>query len=210
MKKLTHYLIYGTVVSLCLCTSCLESESKKLKAYESDKCKETSGGKTVLFGGVPWGSSRDQVIAAMGKQPTFTDNHTVVFDDHISEMPVHAIFLFADNQLTRGKYIFTTRHPAENTYLEEFGDIEKILARKYGEPAVSDTTWNNNMFKYVYKDYGLAVSLGHMSMLAGWKIGCVKLSHTLSGGNGQIQHGMEYYHLKMQSIEENAKPGIKL
>jgi hypothetical protein len=210
MKKLTHYLIYGTAISCCLCTSCFESESQRRKAYESDKCKETSGEQTVLFGGVPWGASRDQVIAAMGKQPTYADNNTVIFDDHISGMPVHAVFFLADDQLTRGKYIFTTRHPMENTYLEKFGDIEKILAKKYGEPAVSDTTWNNNMFKYVYKDYGLAVSLGHMSMLAGWKIGCVKLSHTLSGGNGQIQHGMEYYHLKMLSIEENAKPGIKL
>lgn len=178
--------------------------------YASDQCREAPAGKEVLFAGVPWGSSRERVIAAMGKQPRYSDDRGVVFDDHIAGMPVRATFLFSNNQLTRGTYLFTAKHDYENRYLEAFNDIEEILKRKYGEPAISDTTWHNNMFKYVYKDYGLAISLGQMSMLAGWKIGCVKFTHTISGGNGQIRHGIEYYHLRMQSMEADAGDGVKL
>lgn len=210
MRKLKPYLSYASVLLLCLGASCLESESSNKAKYESDECREAPEGKAVLFAGVPWGSSRDQVIAAMGRQPRNSDDRTLVFDDPIAGMPARSTFLFSNNQLTRGSYFFTAKHAYENKHLEEFNAIDEILKRKYGEPAASDTTWHNNMFKYVYKDYGLAVSLGQMSMLAGWKIGCVKLTHTLSGGNGQINHTIEYYHLKMQSLEVNAGAGAKL
>ncbi len=210
MRKLKPTLSYAGVLLLCLGASCLESESRNLDEYQSDKCREAPAGEAILFAGVPWGSSRDQVIAAKGQQPRFADDRTLVFDDHIAGMPVSATFQFASNQLTRGAYFFTAKHAYENRYLEEFNDIEELLKRKYGDPAVSDTTWHNNMFKYVYKDYGLAISLGQMSMLAGWKAGCVKFTHTISGGNGQVRHAIEYHHLKMQTLEVNAGAGAKL
>ena len=74
---------------------------------------------------------------------------------------------------------------------------------------ITETTWHKKMFKYITKDYGLAISLGHMSMLAGWKIGCVRLSHTLSGNNNQIQHELHYTHLEMKAIEQRAAPGLQ-
>lgn len=210
MRKLKPALSCASVLLLCLGASCLESESSNEDIYESDECREAPEGKAILFAGVPWGSSRDQVIAAMGRQPRNSDDRSLVFDDQIAGMPANSTFLFSNNQLTRGRYFFTAKHTYENKHIEEFNDIEEILKRKYGEPSTSDTTWHNNMFKYVYKDYGLAVSLGQMSMLAGWKIGCVKFTHTLSGGNGQIHHTIEYYHLKMQPLKENTGVGAKL
>ena len=210
MKRLTYLLIPGSVLLLCFCTSCFESESRRLKAYQSDRCNEASGGKQVLFSGVPWGSSRDQIVAVMGREPAFADEHVVVFEDHISGMPVNAIFYLFDNQLTRGDYVLSTNYPYENMYLDAFRDIEERLTIKYGDPAISDMVWNNNMFKYVQKDYGLAISLGHMSMLSGRKIGCVRFNHTLSGGNSQIVHEIQYHHIKMKSIEENARAGVPL
>lgn len=214
MKNRIRYLSCGAILLLCLSTSCLEStqssQSKKLKDFESDKCREVPEDQQILFRGMAWGSTQEQVITSMEKEPVFRSPDTLVYHDFISGMLVDAVFVFADDQLTRGKYIFSTKHQHENTYLEKFRDVEDMLTRKYGESAISETTWHNTMFKHVHKDYGLAISMGHMSMLAGWKIGCVKFTHTLSGGNGQIIHGMEYYHIKWQQIEQKARDRLKL
>ncbi|MBA7542736.1 hypothetical protein ES705_35060 [subsurface metagenome] len=64
--------------------------------------------------------------------------------------------------------------------------MKEILTKKYGKPWSDRTTWDNDLFKNDRSQWGLAVSIGHLSYGALWDTSKTFITLVLNGDNYEI------------------------
>jgi len=82
--------------------------------------------------------------------------------------------------------VFVGEHSNKNDYIRDYKNLKEILAKKYGKPWSDRTTWDNDLFKNDRSQWGLAVSIGHLSYGALWDTSKTYITLGLSGDNYEI------------------------
>jgi hypothetical protein len=103
--------------------------------------------------------------------------------------------------MVRAKYIIIEEHTNKNDFLADRKKLEDLLSEKYGAVA-SKTYWKNDLYKDKPQDYGMAVSVGHMSMYSTWKTGGEEITLALRGDNFKIVLNIEYSSTKFSAVED--------
>jgi hypothetical protein len=155
----------------------------------------------ILFRGVKWGASVEEVKLVVKAEPVNTGANLLVYSDSIGGLNVQCVFLFAKNQFVRGKYCFTVEHADKNAFLTDFEAADALLKDKYGAPEKHEVQWRNDLYKRDPQNWGMAVATGRLSLCSTWKIGEVQVIHVLTGDNYRIEHEIEYSHDAMYLIE---------
>jgi len=110
-------------------------------------------------------------------------------------------FYFAEDQLVRGRYVFTEKHSSNNTFIVDFSRVKASLTEKYGEPVEDDTHWFNDLFKDDFSSWGMAIAVGHLWLEAHWVTFETQIMLQLRGDNYEFTHVLEY----SSTIEEHEK-----
>ena len=118
---------------------------------------------------------------------------------------VLVIYIFADNQLVRSKYMLAESHTNKNDFITDYDDFKEILQKKYGKPSLDKIFWKNDLYKDDHSDWGIAISLGHLIHLSKWETQDTEIIDILTGENYKITCGVEYASKNLKSIEKKEK-----
>jgi hypothetical protein len=83
--------------------------------------------------------------------------------------------------------------------------LKEFLVKKYGKPIKDSQLWKNDLYRDEYKDWGFAVSLGHLVYFADWETPNTHISLALYGENYEITLAIEYQSKKLKKLEEKEK-----
>lgn len=155
-----------------------------------------------------WGMSKEQVIKLEGEpdqQRKSEGLDLIGYIKTISNLDCVALFIFAENKLTRGKYMFMEEHSNNNLYIDDYNQIKNALIDKYGKPKEDDDVWLNDLYKDEPSEWGLAISVGHLVYFASWEPPETDITLVIYGDNYEISIQVEYLSIKFKELEEKVK-----
>ena len=88
----------------------------------------------------------------------------MIFSDREAGIPVQIFYLFSDEKLVGGFYLFESRHRNSNKYLSEFSRLKTFLEKQYGSPQRS-----SDLFKDDPRYWGAALDTGILSRQVTWE-----------------------------------------
>lgn len=154
------------------------------------------------FRNTKWGMNRLEVIQVEGKPNEDSDGILVYTSKLVGGLIADVIFIFVDDVLVRSKYIFNNEHSNNNDFIKDYEKVQEILTEKYGDPYANRKNWDNDLFKEDFQNYGMAVSVGHLSMQSGWVDINSDILHSLSGENYDIFHIIQYSSNALLELEK--------
>ncbi len=119
------------------------------------------------------------------------------------------MYIFAYDKLVRAKYIVNKKHTNKNAYLSDYFDLVSALTKKYGKPWSDKDFWDDDLYKDKPDDWGMAVSAGHLSKYAEWKMQRTTILACLKGDNFEIDLGIEYSSKKLDQLESKAEKELE-
>ncbi len=133
-----------------------------------------------------WGMSKEEVKATEDKKPDSEFDNSLVYYVKIGGDDYLCGYSFLQDKLYNTGYVFVGEHSNKNDYIRDYKNLKEILAKKYGKPWSDRTTWDNDLFKNDRSQWGLAVSIGHLSYGALWDTSKTYITLGLSGDNYEI------------------------
>ncbi len=93
-----------------------------------------------------WGMSKAQVLATEPARPSEvreSGGEVVVRYDgvKIEELEASAVYIFAQDQLVRAKYLLPAEHENLNDFIGDYHTVEAVLKSTYGEPTSQKAVW---------------------------------------------------------------------
>ncbi|HEK1687056.1 TPA: hypothetical protein SMR42_003441 [Pseudomonas putida] len=148
-----------------------------------------------------WGMSRSEVKETE-PDATWNDHENVCyFNSRLTDLDCMAIYVFANDQLCRGKYLITQEFVNESNYISSHDSLKEIFIKKYGAPTSDNEYWLNDLYRDDYQDWGRAVGMGHMSRYVVWKLPETEICLGLSGENYECSLFIEYSSAHYSKIE---------
>lgn len=192
-------------VSLAVAPAPVAAATGAAASTESDSNLTKAGHpKSVTFRGLKWGSTLEEVEAS-GILDGLTEGVDYLYDDddkclYITGLSVagksaNTMFYFnADSQFCMGAYILDEKHAnSQNDYLD-FRDIETELTKKYGEPTKNNDDWTDDFYKGQEDRYGMAIALGELTLIRGWRArDSSRIVLCSRGDNVEISTSLVYY-----------------
>jgi len=190
--------------------------AKKVGEAEKDipkpKMSSSAGFRKAL-----WGMSKEQVKKVeiskfikedkMGGEIKGLD--ALLYKADIAGLDCAIIYYFAENLLTRARYLITKEHSSTNLYIEDFKNIKSQLTQKYGAPARDDAIWSNDLYKGNPSEYGMAISVGHLIYVAEWYPQETSIQLLLRGDNYKIVLWAEYTGDDFREFEKKVREKAK-
>ena len=194
----------------------------------------TESGKTVLlkefdFRKTKWGNSVEKVKSSEAPTILLGDGNTLITRGSVAGLECTIGYCFVNGKLWRGVYAFSETHSNKNMFITDYNSIKDILIEKYGEPeglAMIDSAlkrfpensnlkyleggmvWLNDLYADDKSQYGLAVSIGHLTYYCEWEIGDTKIHMVLSGDNYNINHILVYYSKSLEKLSDKEQKKV--
>lgn len=199
-------------------------KATKNGAEKAGEIKEDKVGKMPLsktgFRQTLWGMSKEQVRKIEASELINEDKlngalkglDIIVYKNNIAGLECGIAYYFAENQLTRARYLFIESHTNKNLYISDYKTIKNQLTQKYEMPTRDDTIWSDDLYKGDSSEYGMAVSVGHLQYVAEWDLPETYIQLLLRGDNYKITNWVEYSGKAFKEFEkkvlERAKKDI--
>ena len=152
-----------------------------------------------------WGASKAQVKNDENLKLLQEDDNILAYQSTVLGLDALIGYIFTDNKLTRGKYIFQEKHSNKSDFISDYESLKRILTKKYGEPNEDKTIWKNDLYKDDYEDWGTAISIGHLLYYATWETEKSEITLMLSGENYKIDLLIEFGSVELKDYEEKVK-----
>ena len=144
-----------------------------------------------------WGMSREQ-----GKD---TEAKEIGYEGSILGLDCWIAYIFAEEKLVRANYSIDGEHSNKNVYIEDYYTLKTALSKKYGEPLEFEEVWKNDLYEDDPEDWGLAISIGHLTYMAEWKTLQTSIILSLSGDNYEINFQIQYRSKELGELEDREK-----
>ena len=147
------------------------------------------------FRGVMWGMMMEQVKTeeplTLVKQ---TEDKLLYYFD-LADLDTHLTYHFTDGRLTRAEYRIVEKRINTTLYIADFGKIQSLLKKKYGEPTT---------YKFVTDESGAVLSKGGLTIISLWSQSQTEILHILTGSELETDHTIRYKSKKYQPSERKA------
>lgn len=194
IKKLVPLLsVFLLISNLCVCmpASCADD-------YDFRKTR--------------WGMSKEEVRASEQRdvydvyiEETSEGIEALIYKDNLFGNECILGYVFADDQLTRTKYIFTHDHSNHMEFIYDYEDLKEALTKKYGVPTKDKTFWNGEeVSDNSHPRDGHDLFMGRLSYGSSWKTETTGICLYLAGGDYDIQLSLEYFSKNLSYLEEDA------
>jgi hypothetical protein len=145
------------------------------------------------FRNVAWGTSQEEVKVSENINPLAEDKESLLFKVQLAGKEVTLVYKFlSPHGLYSSGYLFDEKHTNKNNFIDDYDEIKSLLIKKYGPPTVERVIWLNDLFKDDPKDFGMAVSIGHLKYISSWKVEETNISLGLVGDNYKISMLLNY------------------
>jgi len=163
------------------------------------------------FRNVAWGASLEEVKVSENIKPLAEGKESLFYKVQLAGKEVTLVYNFLSQYgLYSSGYMFDEKHTNQNDFINDYDVIKSLLIKKYGPPAVDRIIWLNDLFKDDPKDYGMAVSIGHLKYVSSWKVEQTNISLGLIGDNYKIGMLLSYKSERLNKLAEEAKELKKL
>jgi len=123
-------------------------------------------------------------------------------------------YLFAEDQLVEGRYLFTAKHVNKLLFIDDFRKVKESITEKYGKPTKDEVFWRNDLYKNDPSDWGMALCVGHLTFEVVWDMPETVILLQILGDNYKVSHRLQYTSRLKKHKElvrkalEKAKKGI--
>jgi hypothetical protein len=164
------------------------------------------------FRKVNWGMSMELVKRSETAKfyPEEETDQILIYRTNIASLETFLSYYFVKDSLVKAKYLLDEKHSNKNLHINDFKTLKSKLKEKYGSPDDEDVIWRNDLYKDDSKDWGLAVSLGHLLYYATWETNGASIIVLLDGDNYTIRNQIEYISKKYGYLidEQNKKKAL--
>lgn len=137
-----------------------------------------------------WGMSRAEVKSAESANFGGEDKYNMAYLSKVASLRTTIVYVFSDDKLTSGKYVFQEQHPNKSDYITDFKNIKAKLTEKYGAPIEDREAWKNN--QKTTEDLGEALNAGQLAYYAKWDTANSLISLAVYGSQNRVYHILEY------------------
>lgn len=166
--------------------SACELGVKRAASAVADVMNVATASEKPDFRGLVWGANKAAAIATEGK-PTAISNRELDYPVVIEGLPANAAFIFSEDKLTGGIYMFQVKHSENNLYITDFDNLKAALTQRYGKPSYAGESWVDPLFKDDRVRWGMAIAAGQMTMYSVWDRHATKITLMLRGDNFRIK-----------------------
>jgi len=172
--------------------------------------------------------TRAQVLATETTQPSEVREGTgeviMRYDSvELGEQPCRVVYIFANGELVRAKYVFDVEHADPNEFIRDFRTIELLLRAQHGKPVSDRAFWGDDKYQDEPKSYlqqdraaatdilpsdplmGLSIAAGNLKLYTRWQDNRSKISHGLTGESSRITHQIEFLSVELEKLEEQVR-----
>lgn len=120
------------------------------------------------------------------------DDNVLVYETKLNGIDVYVSYYFnSSNKLTKIAYINTSSHINNQSFINDYDEIEESLEKKYGVPDEKEYSQNSSA-KYSANE-GDAIRLGNAMRYTLWNKDGYMIAHTIQSDDGLgILHGIQY------------------
>jgi hypothetical protein len=155
---------------------------------------------------VTWGYTKEQVKASETDAPEEDSGDAIAYRTTFAGLDCTVRYEFVDSTLVRAKYIVREQHADKNEYIIDYATLKSQLTEKVGRPGVDlDEQWKSDLYRDAPKNFGNAVSVGHLYYLSGWQLPKTTINLMLSGENHHIALVVEYASTALANKETTRK-----
>jgi hypothetical protein len=149
-----------------------------------------------------WGMNLENVKETEIGNPKYDKDGLLVYSDKISGITCDVVYIFANDQLVRSKYLFKNEHSNKTDFIEDYNTMKKNLEKKYGPTIFDNPIWKNDLYKSDPDEWGMAIAVGHLKYFSQWETEDTKVLLYLVGENYKINFGIEYESKNLSSLED--------
>lgn len=157
------------------------------------------------FRSFEWGTHIDEIKKNETLQPSNIElDNALIFEGQVGGLKAFVMFIFLEDSLVRGKYVFDETHSNKTDFILDFKKVAKKLAENYAV-VKEEVFWRNDLYKDNPEQYGFAVSLGHLVYYNEYMAAGTEIVTALTGENYKISHAVEYVSTKYKPKVEAAE-----
>lgn len=149
-----------------------------------------------------WGASMSDVMVTEKNKPLQTSNDMLTYQDRVAGVAVKVLYIFANDQLVRAKYIIDESFVNDNKYIYQYNTFVTSLTKKYSSPNEEKTVWSQSLYKSNVEHWGMAISCGHMYMYTKWETQTTAILCILDGEGFESSLTIEYASTKLGKLED--------
>lgn len=164
------------------------SASKKIELVKNPDFRNTN-----------WGMSMSEVQKHEDIELTKEDATTLAGKTSIAGLSTQLGYIFFKNQLAQAIYMINENHSNDTEYISDYEDLKNLLVEKYGKPSMDEIFWKNDLYEDDPENYGMAISVGHLTYMSKWDFSDTNLILILSGDNYDINFGIAYYSKELEN-----------
>ncbi len=152
-----------------------------------------------------WGMSEAKVVEIEGEpldQYEEGNERTIYYRAVKADLNSFLYYVFVEDKLVYGGYVFTETYEDKNKYIDDFQKIQKDLTEKYGQPKTENKIWNKDTYKEDPEKHGLALSRGHLTYEMMFETEKTEITHTLDSEDEEILHQLSFFSKELKGLLE--------
>jgi hypothetical protein len=150
-----------------------------------------------------WGMSKDQVKNSEAYGLLQEESNILAYNGNLAGYDCIIGYIFTNNILVRAKYIIMESATNTNNYDSDYNTFKSFLTKKYGQPLKDEKTWNNDLYKDNYSNWGHAILIGHVTYFSYWETENSLIALSFLVQNNDVSIGIEYSSKKHKDLEED-------
>ncbi|MEG0832576.1 MAG: hypothetical protein RR058_00220 [Oscillospiraceae bacterium] len=142
------------------------------------------------FRSVSWGTTKNAVISAEGKDPTWDDENYLLFLTDMNGSATELHYVFEGDKLVSGECKFIIGDKILSEFMEEFLTLRASLTELYGEPLSDDyRDWLiENPGDYANDKDQISIFYKRLQYFAEWNTNDTRATLTLNFNNEQVNY----------------------
>jgi hypothetical protein len=129
-----------------------------------------------------WGEGPERLRTVLAGSVEREEENSLVYLRNVHDHGVLEGYEFRKGSLARGRYLLI-QGPVNglNEFIGYYTGLKETLTKLYGEPAVDQVVWSNDLYYHLPDYWGVAVMIGHLRYQAAWETAEGTLTLDLSG-----------------------------
>jgi hypothetical protein len=210
---LSKYL--NVVIAICFISisSIAQTQNIKTKDLENSPVIAQNGrGELLKFREVKFGASQKEIKKTEKSKLLHTLDEgtkcTLIYQTKVAGLDCEVFYTLVNDKLLMAAYFFSEEHVNKNLFIDDYNKVLSNLKEKYGEPDDGEKNWSNNLYKNDSSEWGLAISIGHLTYSDIWNFANGDITTVLKGDNFKISHFVRYtmndYNKKLEDTRKTS------
>lgn len=177
------------------------AKNKALEAELAGIKKQTQLKSTEGYRNAKWGMSMAEVRKIFPKSVP-REGSLLIANDSVAGKNAFTAFIFTKNKLTVAGSTLQEKYVNKNSYLNDYRQLQALLIKKYGQPEDDKEYWSQELYKDDPSQWGMAVSVGHLTLITTWKTDKTAVELSCTGEKFESTVKVRYASRELNALQE--------